>query len=237
MRIGLVITGIAAAGLLAAGAAVIATTPAYADSGTHTVGVTTGSANQYLKSCQTQSTCNEVTAGGLSVQFARTGALAWVEHQPALGVFYEIINGTAVDGTDFNTPMTGEAIIPAGQWVGNDLVIPLVNEGQYGTSKTFTIEITGTTSAITISPGSATATILGGTVPLDCSFTWISGSSQSLTCTQRPATQVWNIEAYCRANMGGIIFPQAGNQVTGEGTSTVSSVCTNPFGQTFFLQS
>jgi hypothetical protein len=87
------------------------------------------------------------------VQFGRTGTLAWV------------------DGTDFNTPVTGEAIIPAGQWVGNALVIPLVNEGQFGTSKSFTVEIAGTTSPITISPGTATATILGGTVPPDCSFT------------------------------------------------------------------
>jgi hypothetical protein len=67
------------------------------------------------------------------VQFGRTGTLAWV------------------DGTDFNTPVTGE--------------------GQFDTSKSFTVEITGTTSPITISPGTATATILGGTVPPDCSFT------------------------------------------------------------------
>ena len=123
--------------------------------------------------------------------------------------------------------MTGEAIIPAGQYVGNALIIPLVNEQQFGTSKTFTVEITGTISPITISPGTATATILGGNVPLDCSFTYISGSSQSMSCTQRPATQVWNIEASCRTNMGFSIH-MAGNQVTGDGTSTVSNCTDSP---------
>jgi hypothetical protein len=132
--------------------------------------------------------------------------------------------------------MTGEAIIPAGQYVGNPLVIPLVNEHQYGTSKSFTVEITSTTSPITISPGTATATILGGNVPPDCSFTWISTTSQSMTCTARPATQVWQMQDECRANMGGIFIPEDGNQVTGDGTSTVAANCTL-LGGTFFIVS
>ena len=57
----------------------------------------------------------------------------------------------------------------------------------------------------------------------NCSFTWISSSSQSLTCTQRPATQVWNLQVYCYHLLQR--YPQGGNQVTGEGTSTVSN-CT-----------
>ena len=234
MRTRLTITGILAASLLAAG--VMATTPAHAASSANTVYVSTGSANRYIRGCATASSCNEVTAGALDVQFARTGTLAWVDGQPALGVYYKIINGTAVDGTDFNTPVTGEAIIPAGQWVGNALVIPLVNEGQFGTSKSFTVEITGTTSPITISPGTATATILGGTVPPDCSFTWISGSSQSMSCTERPATQVWNIQASCKSDMGPNL-PEPGNQVTGDGTSTISSDCSDLFGGTFQIDS
>lgn len=123
-----------------------------------------------------------------------------------------------------------------GQYVGNPLVIPLVNEGQFGTSKTFTVEITGTTSPITISSGTATATILGGNVAMGCSFTYISGSSQSMSCIQRPATQVWHIEASCRSNMGGYI-PLADNKVTGDGTSTITSNCPNLIGGTFFIES
>ena len=228
MRTSLFLAGIAATALLSAGAT--AAEPAYAASN-NTAYVSTGSANQYLQFCQTQSTCNEQQAGALNVQFGRTG-----NAQSALGVFYEIINGTAVNGTDFNTPMTGEVIIPAGQIVAPALVIPLVNEHQYGTSKSFTVEITGTTSPITLSPGTATATILGGTVPPDCAFTWISTTAQSMTCTARPATQVWRTQNECRSNMGGFFIPQPGNDVTGEGTSTITANCTLQ-GGTFFIVS
>jgi hypothetical protein len=217
MRKGLAITGIVAAGLLAAG--FMAATPAYADSGNQTAYVFAGTGNQYLKSCNSPGTCNAVTAGTLELEFGRSGTPS--PPQTALGVFYQIINGTAVDGTDFNTPVTGEAIIPAGQWLV-DLTVPLVNEGgQYGTSKTFTVQITGTTKPITVSPASSTATILGGNVPSDCTFTYISGTSQSMTCTQRPATQVWSIEDSCLTSMIGRVGI-GGSHVTGDGTSTLS---------------
>jgi hypothetical protein len=228
MRTVLAITGIAAAGLLAAGVTAVA--PAYAGSGTAAY-VTGGEGNQYILSCDSASTCNTTTAGTLEIQFGRSGPF----NQPALGVYYQIINGTAVDGTDFSTPATGEAIIPAGQFV-TDLIVPLVNERQFGTSKTFTVKITGTTYPISISTGSATNTILGGNVPLDCSFTYISGTSQSMTCTQRPATQVWNIQAWCKTNMGPPFLPQNGSQVTSDGTSTLSN-CTELNRGTFNIDS
>ncbi|HEY3732367.1 MAG TPA: Calx-beta domain-containing protein [Streptosporangiaceae bacterium] len=225
MRTDLALSGVVAACLLAGG--VTAAAPAYASS--NTAYVTTGSANQYLQFCETQSTCNEQQQGTLNVQFARTG-----NTQSALGIFYKIINGTAVDGTDFNTPTTGEAIIAAGQIVAPALVIPLVNEHQYGTSKSFTVQITSTTTPITLSPGSATGTILGGSVPLDCAFTWISTTAQSMTCTARPATQVWRTQNECHANMGPPFIPEPGNNVTGDGTSTITANCTL-LGGTFFL--
>jgi hypothetical protein len=227
MRTVLATIGIAAAGLLTAGA--IAAAPAYADSAA--AYVTGGEGYQYILSCDSASTCNTTTAGTLEIQFGRSGPY----NQPALGVYYQIINGTAVDGTDFNTPATGEAIIPADQFV-TDLIVPLVNEQQFGTSKTFTVKITGTSYKIPISTGSATNTILGGNVPLDCSFTYISGTSQSMTCTQRPATQVWNIQAWCKTNMGPPFLPINGSQVTGDGTSTLSN-CTELNRGTFNIDS
>ena len=141
-----------------------------------------------------------------------------------LGVYYKIINGTAVDGTDFNTPATGEVTIATNTNYAF-LNVPLVNEKEFGTSKTFTVEITGTTSPITISTGTATNTITGGNIPQDCSFTYISTTSQSLTCTTRPASQVWSIEVHCKANMGPPWISVTGSHVTGDGTSTVSG-CT-----------
>lgn len=92
----------------------------------------------------------------------------------------------------------------------------------FGTSTTFTVKITGTTYSIPISTGTATNTILGGNVPPDCSFTYISGNSQSLTCTQRPATQVWDLQLDCFAYMLHTFLPVGGSHVTGDGTSTLS---------------
>ena len=218
MRFGLTLTGAAGAALLAAG--ILSAAPAYAGSGDHTAYVQDGSGPQYVKSCSSPSTCNSIAAGQMQIQFGRTGTLSWVAHQPALGIFYQITNGTAVDGVDFNVPATGEVVIPAGQYI-QDLTVPLVNEGEFGTSKTFTIQITGTTSPITISQGTATGTITGGNVPLDCSFTYISSSSQSLTCSGRPATQTWNLRALCLS--GFKFLPGNGNQVTGDGTSTLAN--------------
>jgi hypothetical protein len=217
MRTRLFLTGLAAAGLLAAG--LTAASPAYAAG--NTVGVSSGSANQYLQFCSSASTCNEQQPNDLFVQFARTGSTT-----KELDVFYKIVNGTAVNGTDFNTPATGENIIPAGQYVGTDLEIPLVNEHQYGTSKSFSVVITSTTPSVTLSPGTGTETILGGNVPLDCSFTWISTTAQSMTCTSRPSTQVWRIQGECKASMGGFFIPEPGNDITGDGTSSVSAPCT-----------
>ena len=225
MRTRLLLTGLAAASLLAAG--LTAASPAYATS--NTAGVSSGSANQYLQFCSSASTCNEQQQNDLYVQFTRTGSTSG-----ALDIFYKIVNGTAVNGTDFNTPATGEVIIPAGQTVYPDFAIPLVNEHQYGTSKSFSIVITSTTPSVTLSPGTGTETILGGNVPLDCAFTWISGTAQSMPCTARPASQVWRIQGECKANMGGFFIPEPGSNVTGDGTSSVSGPCTL-FATSFYL--
>lgn len=215
MRTGLTLTGIAAASLLAAG--LIATAPAYAAS--NTVSVQNSGAPQFHVYCDSQSDCNTDTTGTLEIQFNRTGST-----RNAQGIYYQITNGTAVDGVDFNVPATGEVIIPAGQY-NTDLNVPLVNEGLFPTTATigFTIAITGTSPSVTVTQSTATATINGGNIPPDCSFTWISSSSQSLTCTHRPATQVWALEVYCFHVL--MRYPAAGNEVTGEGTSTVSN-CT-----------
>lgn len=100
------------------------------------------------------STCNQIATGELDVFFERSGSTA-----QSLGVFYKIINGTAVNGVDFNTPTTGEVIIPAGQ-AEVYVSVPLVNEGMFGSTKSFTAKITSTSPSITISPSTATQGIL-----------------------------------------------------------------------------
>jgi hypothetical protein len=203
----------AAAGLLVAGLIADVSAPAYAAGAT--VSVQDSGAPQFTISCGSQSTCNTNVAGPLLIQFNRTGSFSKPQ-----GIFYEITNGTAVDGTDFNVPAAGEVTIPAGQF-NADLSVPLVNEGMFGATKSFTIAITGTSPSATVTQSTATALISGGNIPPDCSFTWISQSSQSLTCTQRPATQVWQAQFYCIVPPFSR-FATGGNEVTGEGTSTAS---------------
>ncbi len=209
MRRGFILSGIATVGLLAAGLITVSA-PAYAAQ--NTVGVKGGAASDFGVSCMSASTCNQITTGAVDTYFERTGSTA-----SSLGVFYKIINGTAVDGRDFNIPATGEVIIPAGQTV-TDMRIPTVYDGLYGaTVLSYSIQITGTTTPITISNGSTSSLIESGNIPSDCSFTWKGGLSLALTCTGRPSNQVWYLRAGCS------IFPTRtanGNEVTGEGTST-----------------
>jgi hypothetical protein len=100
-----------------------------------------------------------------------------------------------------------------------------VYEGLFNATQSFTITITGTSPSATVTQSTATALISGGTMPSDCSFTWISSSSQSVSCTGRPATQAWHSQFYC-INFPFNRYAMDGNEVTGEGTSTVSN-CPN----------
>jgi hypothetical protein len=217
MRRGFIFSGIAAAGLLAAGLIAAVSAPAHAASAT--VSVQDSGAPQFIVRCDSQSTCNTITVGPLLIQFNRTGST-----RQAQGIFYKITNGTAVDGRDFNIPATGEVTIPAGQF-NTDLSVPLVYEGLFNATQSFTIAITGTSPSATVTQSTASALISGGTMPADCSFTWISSSSQSVTCTGRPATQAWHSQFYC-INFPFNRYAMDGNEVTGEGTSTVSN-CPN----------
>jgi hypothetical protein len=210
----------AALGAVLVAGSILAAAPAHAASPYTYVQDSVGL--QYDKTCASSSTCNTITPGAVDVEFGRTGSTA-----QALGIYYKIINGTAVNGVDFNTPATGEEIIAAGQYIG-DLSVPAIYEGMFGTSKYFTIAITGTSSPITIQQSTATGTIEGGNVPPDCSFTHLGGSSLAMDCTGRPPTQVWNLAAQC-----GLGIMQGGarsNDVTGDGTSTgtCSGVLRNP---------
>jgi hypothetical protein len=132
-----------------AAAGLIAASPAYTASAT--ASVQDSGAPQYHLSCNSQSTCNTHTTGTLEIQSTVP---------VALGIFYQITNGAAVDDTDFNVPAIGEVIIPAGQF-NQDLAVPLVNEGLFrsAATKVFTIAITGTSPSVTSTQRNATATI------------------------------------------------------------------------------
>lgn len=209
MRIGLTTAALSA--VLVAGS-VLAAAPANAAAATAFVrsDVTT----QYDVTCASASTCNTITTGTLNIAFGRTGSTT-----SSLGIYYQVVNVTAVNGVDFSTPATGEVVIAAGQTTAN-LSIPLL-ESVFDAYKYFSVEITGTTTPITISNGTATGGMYGGNIPSDCSFTYEGGLSLALGCTGRPPTQVWNIRALCGLIHG---MPNGvnGNEVTGDGTSTVT---------------
>jgi hypothetical protein len=199
-------------GALLAGS-VVAAAPAHATG--PTADVRSDVVTQYGVSCTTASTCNTVTTSTLHIAFERTGSTA-----SSLGIFYKVVDVNAVNGTDYSTPATGEEIIPAGQ-TSVKLAIPTLEGGVWGTFKTFSVEITGTTVPITITNGTATGGMNSGNVPTDCSFTFEGGLSLALTCTGRPATQMWHL----RVSYGDF-HATNGSEVTGEGTSTANAGAT-----------
>jgi Calx-beta domain len=207
MRIGLTLTAALSAVLVAG--SVLAAAPANAASAS--AFVRSDVKTQYNVTCTSASTCNTITTGTMNIAFGRTGSTA-----SSLGIFYQVVNGTAVNGVDFSTPATGEVVIAAGQTTAT-LSIPLLDAGLFGATRSFTVVITGTTTPITITNSTGTGLIEPGNIPSDCSFTWLGGLSLALGCTGRPATQVWHLKVVCGD------FGQAfGNDVTGEGTSTAN---------------
>jgi hypothetical protein len=182
---------------------------------------------QYLKTCPSTTNCNNIYSTQLNISFQVSQLVSY-----PVTLNYKITNGTAVDGRDFNVPMTGQITIPAGQSF-YDLAIPLVNEGEFGTTKTFTITITKvTTPHVGISGGPATGTIYGGNVPLDCSYSNPAERSMSLTCTGRPATQTWHMNLLCVGFKG---YIGVGNEVTGEGTSSATCPSGENTGEGFLV--
>jgi hypothetical protein len=183
-------------GLLAIGVATAA--PAWASSAT--VSVLSDSYYQYLKTCSSTTDCNTISGTQLDFFFQLSKLVSY-----SVTLDYQVTNGQV-------TIAAGDSFY--------DLEVPLVNEGEFGTTKTFTIAITKVvTGGVGVTGGPATGTIYGGNVPLDCSYSNYTDRSMSLTCTGRPATQTWNMNLLCA---GFKVAYGAGNEVTGEGTSSAT---------------
>ncbi|MGH3187274.1 MAG: hypothetical protein ACRDPY_31105 [Streptosporangiaceae bacterium] len=84
-----------------------------------------------------------------------------------------------------------------------------------------------------IPPAMAATTITSGTssgygqIPADCSLASVGAESMSLTCTDRPSGQHWNLDIAC---LGAPVFfvHGFGNHVTGDGTSTATCLTGRP---------
>lgn len=84
--------------------------------------------------------------------------------------------------------------------------------------------IPATAQAVTATTARAAVTAIAaasGPIPSDCSLASINGQTMSLTCTDRPSSQEWNLITSC---LGAPVFlvHGFGNHVTGDGTSTAT---------------
>jgi hypothetical protein len=130
---------------------------------------------------------------------------------PASTIGYTIVNGTAVDGVNFNIPMTGTINVPADGGDGA-LLVPVIDVSGVDTTETFTVDLAN--------GASATGTILPqAEVPSDCSLSPVGNTGISMTCTNRPADQTWWDYVLC-PTLKSVV--RDGNQVTGDGTSTAN---------------
>jgi hypothetical protein len=99
------------------------------------------------------------------------------------------------------------------------------------------LALTGVATAGLLTAGLSIATpAYAASVPADCTVQY-QEFSVSMTCTARPATQVWNLEALCQVLVAaGLRLPVQGSEVTGDGTSNSGS-CPNPSDVTFVVDS
>ena len=97
--------------------------------------------------------------------------------------------------------------------------------------------LTGIAAAGLLTAGSTIATpAYAASVPADCTVQY-QEFSVSMTCTARPATQVWNLATTCEVlTAGHLRLPHSGSKVTGDGTSNSGS-CPNPGAVTFVIDS
>ena len=174
--------------------------------------ITDASAYQYYRYCdytQSPPVCN--LQGSTVVRFD-----VWNtdDNAPAQTVPYTVLNGTAVDYTGFDIPMTGYINVPANGG-STFFIVPVLNAGdEPGATGTFTVVLGG--------GGTATGTILpDAQLPADCTL-FVPGSDPTgigTTCTDRPSGETWYIWAWCLSWNG--YQPCQSPPVTGDGSTTI----------------
>jgi hypothetical protein len=134
-----------------------------------------------------------------------------------LGWRLEDITTTA--GQDYTGPTSGTVTFPANGYV-TYVYVPVVMDGVTESNETARFRITSSSLPADISDTAIGTINNGSAVPTDCTVTQTAYNNMFMTCTGRPATQHWNLRAFC-ANIGGGDFWD-GNIVTGNGTSAVN---------------
>ena len=197
---------------------VLGLAPAAQAAGGHTVqlNVRDGAGSERYLSCPVGAGTCVVRDGwvGFAIQ---VGYGSWRPKNTAITVGWQLVNGTAVAGQDYQGPTTGTATIAANA-TQTTVTVPLVADGITEPAETFTLRLTSSNVPADLS-GVGTGTIRDETLPpADCTATKSDDHIMNLTCTNRPAGQRWHLWVICASIFGG--YPYEGNVVTGNGTST-----------------
>jgi hypothetical protein len=184
-----------------------------------------GSGNEYYKTCANTPPYSCGTFNG-SMAFQIT-----VANQPqntAVTVNYRIEDITTTAGLDYPGPTTGSIVIPAGWGVGW-VSFPVTNDGVAEPDETLRVRITSTSVGGNFTDTGLGTLYNGGTIPEDCTLSRPDSLSFSMTCTNRPATQRWQVEVTCGRDWPRYVYVR-GPIVTGSGTSGATCAGTgHPF--------
>ncbi len=132
-------------------------------------------------------------------------------------VGFQIDNGTAVAGQDFQGATSGTVTIPANAFQAYVVVTTVVDTVTEPT-ETFSVRLTSSSVPADISDTAVGTIHDGGVIPFDCDLSRSDAVTVSMTCSNRPVDQQWLHTILCGEDWRSISVN--GNTVTGNGTST-----------------
>lgn len=195
---------------------VVAIAPAASAARSTTITVSPGLNYEYLPTCSNVAPY-PCTQQAQTVVF-RVYTSRTYNHPITVG--WQLVNGSAVAGSDFTGPTSGTVTIAA-HASSNEVVVPLVNDGFGESTETFTARATSASVPANLS-SVGTQTILDGSrIPADCTLSKNDPGQLAMTCTNRPAGQRWYLYNECFYGWGDPAI--RGNDVIGNGTS--AGVC------------
>lgn len=176
-----------------------------------TVSVSNGSSYEYIKSC---SNTSPYPCGTYNQQLTFT-IYTTNQGSAPITIGYQTVDGSAVAGSDYQAASGTVTIQPS--FPQAYVSITVFNDGVAESNETMQLKLTSTSSPADISSVGTGTISDGGQTPIDCNLSKNAPGQESMTCTNRPATQTWYLDVECRYPLGD---PElVGNQVTGNGTS------------------
>lgn len=137
----------------------------------------------------------------------------------AVTLGWQLEDITATAGQDYTGPTSGTVTFPANGFV-TYVYVPLVKDTVAESNETFRLRITSSSIPADFSDTAIGTIKNGDQIPADCTVTQTTYNNMFLTCSNRPPTQRWHLQAEC-AHFWSVI--KNGNIVTGNGTSSVTN--------------